>query len=52
MEGTCTRKGIVIGIQLTFGSFRCKTMSSCVYNETAEKRDVFAVLVQETLHMN
>ena len=38
MERICTGKGIVVGINLTFGSFRCKTRSSCVYNETAEKK--------------
>ena len=28
-------KGIVIGINLIFGSFRCKTKDTCVYDETA-----------------
>ena len=41
MKGTCVGKGIVIGMNLTFGLFRCKTMGSCVYNETAEKKKNF-----------
>ena len=45
MEGICTGKGIVIGINLTLGLFRCKTMSSCVYNETAEKKGSFCSFI-------
>ena len=35
MQGLCVGKGIVIG---TFG---CKTMRNCVYNETAENQRSF-----------
>ena len=42
MEETCVGKGIVIGKKFIFGTFGDKTMSSCVYNETAEKQRSFS----------
>ena len=35
MEGMYKGKDIVIEMNLIFGSFQCKTKSSCVNNETA-----------------
>ena len=32
-------------INLTFGSCRCKTMGSCVYNEYAEKKGSFCSFI-------
>ena len=46
----CMGKGVVIN--LTFESFRCKTMGSCVYNETAEKKEASAVMLHKTLLVN
>ena len=41
MEVICIGKGIVIGINLKFGLYQCKTKGSCVYNKTAEKKGSF-----------
>ena len=45
MEGICVGKGIVIRMKFTFELFGYKTMSSCVYNKTAEKQSSFSSLV-------
>ena len=52
MEGICLGKGILIVINLIFGLFRCKTMGSCVYNKTAEKKEFSEVLLHGTVHIN
>ena len=41
MEGMCMKKGVVIEINSTFGSFRLKTRDSFVYNKTEEKKRSF-----------
>ena len=51
MEEVCIEKGIVIGKNFTFGSFRCKTSGSCMYI-TAEKKEVSAVSLHVTLQVN
>ena len=38
MEWICISKDVVIGINLTFGLFGCKTMNGFVHNEIAEKQ--------------
>ena len=45
-------RDVVIGINLTFELFRCKTRSRYVYNETEEKKKVSAISLHETLHIN
>ena len=52
MEGICIGNGVVIGIEFIFGLFGAKTRGSCVYNKTAEKKEVSAVLLHWTLHIN
>ena len=38
MEGICTGKGSVIGINLTFGAFQCKTMGIVVCTVKLQKK--------------
>ena len=40
-----TVKGIVIGINLTFGYSQCKTKGSCVYNKTEGKIGSFSSFI-------
>ena len=52
LEETCKGKGTAIKMNETFGTFRDKTRGSCVPKKLQKKKDVSAVLLPRTLHIN
>ena len=52
MEWICMGKGIVFAMNLTIGLFWFKTRDSFVHNEITEKKNVSAVSLFGTLHVN
>ena len=52
MEGICKGKGTVIGMNLTFASFGCKTVAVVWTTKLQKNKEVSAVLLYKTWHVN